>query len=236
MTRVAIFWSTSRRGRRWELLLQHSPHGVVDDLQGCIDGRDDRPWPVAPPTLTSMTTPSTDTAILDATLETLADVGLGGLSLEDVAQRAGVSRQTLYRYFGNRSALISAAILREEERLMQEVMVATAGLTGLREALSTALFTLLTWTRDHPLLRRLLDTEPEGLLPLLASGDAMVLRAARSAIIEVLGDRLPAGADSLTAADLLARVMLSYAINPPAGAPAVVADALAELITSGLRP
>ncbi len=182
----------------------------------------------------SSTTPTTDVVILDATLATLADVGLAGLSLEEVASRAGVSRQTLYRWFGNRNALIGATIMREEDRLMTAVMAATADEQALEPALRTALHTLLVWTQGHPLLRRLLDTEPEGLLPLLTRGDAPVLTAARGAILEVLGDRMPEGADSATAADLLSRVMLSYAIDPPPGDPDRVATSLAALFVHGL--
>jgi AcrR family transcriptional regulator len=176
----------------------------------------------------------TDVLILDATLDVLGDVGLARLSLEAVAARAGLSRQTLYRRFGNRHRLITATVVREESRLLEEVMAATRREPALEPALRTALLTLLTWTRDHPLLGKLLVAEPEGLLPLLASGDAPVLTAARAAIVEVLGDRLPSGADAAAAADLLARVMLSYAIDPPQAPPADVARTLARLFVHGL--
>lgn len=176
----------------------------------------------------------TDVQILDAALAVLGDVGLARLGLEEVAGRAGVSRQTLYRRFGNRQGLIAATLEREEQRLLAAVTAATDGVADLRAALRASLETLLTWTRDHPLLDKLLASEPEGLLPLLASTEAPVLGSARAAVLEVLGDRLPDGADADAAADLLARVMLSYAINPPSAPPAEVAETLARLFVDGL--
>lgn len=57
--------------------------------------------------------PDTRTRILDGAIATMSSTGLARLTLEDVATVAGVSRQTVYRYFGNRDALISATIVRE---------------------------------------------------------------------------------------------------------------------------
>ena len=51
-----------------------------------------------------------DRAISDATLALLAEVGLGALSVEDVAARAGVSKATIYRRFPSREALIVDSI------------------------------------------------------------------------------------------------------------------------------
>jgi AcrR family transcriptional regulator len=183
---------------------------------------------------TAMARTDTRRQILDATFDALADVGLGGLSLEDVAIRGGVSRQTLYRHFGNRGKLIQATIEREEARLLAVVADAAAPHEDLSAALFAALRSLLRWTAEHELLGTLLATEPEALLPLLASGDAPVLAAARPAIAEVLAPRVPAGADTETAADMLARVMLSYAINPPAGDADDVARQLTRLLVEGL--
>lgn len=49
-------------------------------------------------------------AILDATLELLAKQGFDGLSIEGVADRAGVGKMTIYRRWANKEALVSAAL------------------------------------------------------------------------------------------------------------------------------
>ncbi len=92
----------------------------------------------------------------------------------------------------------------------------------------------MEWTRDHPLLIKLLGSEPEALLPLLVAGDAPVLAAARPAIVQVLDGRLPPDTDIDIAADVLARVMLSYAINPPDIEPRLAARRLTGLLLHGL--
>src|SRR6478735_12460344 len=48
-----------------------------------------------------------ETAILKAAAEQVALVGVGRLSLDVVARRAGVSRSTLYRRFPSREALLT---------------------------------------------------------------------------------------------------------------------------------
>jgi AcrR family transcriptional regulator len=47
-----------------------------------------------------------DRAILDATLQLLAEVGPTGLSVEEVAVRAGVSKATIYRRFQTKDDLV----------------------------------------------------------------------------------------------------------------------------------
>jgi AcrR family transcriptional regulator len=53
--------------------------------------------------------PRADGAILDATLELLAEQGLEGLSVEAVAARAGVGKATIYRRWPSRDEMIAAA-------------------------------------------------------------------------------------------------------------------------------
>lgn len=51
-----------------------------------------------------------DRAIIAATLELLAEVGIGGLTTEGVANRAGVGKTTVYRRWPNKDALLVDAI------------------------------------------------------------------------------------------------------------------------------
>ncbi|WP_043620241.1 TetR/AcrR family transcriptional regulator [Nonomuraea candida] len=49
-------------------------------------------------------------AVLTATLAALAEKGLAGLSIEDIAARAEVNRTTIYRRWGTREALLADAL------------------------------------------------------------------------------------------------------------------------------
>jgi AcrR family transcriptional regulator len=52
----------------------------------------------------------TRAAILDATWTLLDERGAENLSVEDIAERAGVSRRAVYLHFGSRAALLTALI------------------------------------------------------------------------------------------------------------------------------
>lgn len=182
---------------------------------------------------------STHDRILDATLEALTRFGIDKLTLEDVASAADLSRQTVYRYFGSKDALIRACLHREEERFLAAVVAQTDGddQLDLRVALERAFVVALHLAREHPLLDRLLETEPDALLPLLMTGEGPVLSVVEPVIEQVLGDRLHHLSDRELhrVADATSRLLLSYAINPAREPIADVASGLAELIVHGVK-
>lgn len=163
--------------------------------------------------------------------------GLGRLSLEDVARTAEVSRQTVYRYFGTRDALIAAAILREERALIARMVAASEPHRDLRPALEAAIAEALRAAREHPLLDRLLETEPEALLPFLTTGRGPVLSAAQPVVEQLLARYLPhLGQLALQrAAEAATRLVVSYAINPSGDDVDDVAAGLADLIANGVK-
>jgi AcrR family transcriptional regulator len=55
------------------------------------------------------------TAILDATAELIADVGYRKLSIEAIAARAGVGKQTIYRWWPSKGAVVFDAFMRLQE-------------------------------------------------------------------------------------------------------------------------
>jgi AcrR family transcriptional regulator len=186
--------------------------------------------------------PDTRTRILDAALAVIGRKGLARLSLEDVAAEAGVSRQTVYRHVGGRDGLITATILREEEAFLDSLR-AVAGLeaaaergTTLRSTLTAAIHLALEDARRHPLLGRLLDTEPAALLPFLIDGRGPVLSAARMVVVDLLGawvPQLPRRQLDLVA-EACTRLIVSYAISPPDDDLEALAAGLAELIADGV--
>ena len=55
--------------------------------------------------------PRTHLAILQATSDLILDVGYEKLTIEGVAARAGVGKQTIYRWWPSKAALVSEAVL-----------------------------------------------------------------------------------------------------------------------------
>lgn len=106
---------------------------------------------------------STRAAILAATRELLEGSGGSTVSMGDIADRAGVTRQLLYHHFSGRGDLLlelSRAIDREvrDPTRQQRVDAAPDGLTALREAVALqghikpqihAVFQALDRLRDH---------------------------------------------------------------------------------------
>lgn len=174
---------------------------------------------------------ATHAAILDATFSVLGSVGIAKLAMEDVAAEAGVSRQTVYRHFGSRDGLLSAVIVREEEALLALVDEATEGVDDLHDAVRLGLSAALRGAEDHPLLQRLLTSEPEALLPFLTLGSGPVLSIVGPAIADVVARRAPtlppATLDFL--GDAIGRVVVSYAISPT-GDIGATATRLADMV------
>jgi AcrR family transcriptional regulator len=137
--------------------------------------------------------------------------------MDDVARRAGLSRATLYRHFESKDALVQAVILSEAERFFAKIDVALAGVCRSEERVVEGFAFALRYVRRHALLRKLLRTEPEALLPYLL-GDSRLIPIATEAVAA----RIPGDAghgtvdpeDARSAAELVVRLVLSLALTP----------------------
>lgn len=58
------------------------------------------------------------TAIVTATRELLLERGFDGLTIEAVAARAGVGKQTIYRWWRSRPALVADVMLEDADRIL----------------------------------------------------------------------------------------------------------------------
>jgi AcrR family transcriptional regulator len=124
-----------------------------------------------------MTAPGLD-PLLAATRECVMDVGLKRTTLADVARRAGVSRMTVYRQYGDLQAIVNALLECELLVLIDEARAAVAGLPTARERLVEAGVRTVEGIARHPLYRRVLDVDPELLLPLVVDRFGSTQRAA----------------------------------------------------------
>jgi AcrR family transcriptional regulator len=88
-------------------------------------------------------------AILDATLELLAEEGLQGLSIEEVAARAGVGKTTIYRRWSSKDELVIDAI----REVQVNLSVIDTG--NFRNDLVTLFKTAYQGMMTHPLLEQL---------------------------------------------------------------------------------
>jgi AcrR family transcriptional regulator len=106
--------------------------------------------------------------ILDGAMEAVARHGVGKLEMSDVGALAGLSRATVYRYFPNRDALVAELTRREALRFKQEMLAAIAQAPPGPARILVALEHATRQVGEHPVLQRLLETDP-----------ALVLRSLR---------------------------------------------------------
>jgi AcrR family transcriptional regulator len=84
------------------------------------------------------------TAIVSATRELLLERGFDGLTIEAVAARAGVGKQTIYRWWPSRPALVADVMLEDADRILASVDHSddlAADLVGWVRRLTTTLTT-----------------------------------------------------------------------------------------------
>ncbi|MFG2015199.1 TetR/AcrR family transcriptional regulator [Actinomadura geliboluensis] len=182
-----------------------------------------------------------DTRILDAALAEFETYGLRRVSVEDVAKRAGVARTTIYRRFSNKEQLLQAVILRECHRFLTAIAEATEDLGSAEEAVVEGFVVGLRSARTHPLMTRVLESEPEAFLPQLSMNGGAVMLAARDILAERLRRARPGDAqDHGTVAEVLLRLAVSLLLVPGGGLRLDDEDAIRafarDYLTRMLRP
>jgi AcrR family transcriptional regulator len=110
--------------------------------------------------------PDTRDRILEAAARTVARHGVQKLGMGDVSSDAAVSRGTLYRYFPTRDHLLRTLARHEGRRFQERVAAAVREVEGA-ERLLVALRFATEHARQHPVLQRLLETDPAFLLQAL---------------------------------------------------------------------
>lgn len=110
-----------------------------------------------------------DRAILDATRETLAELGWGGLTMGHVATRAKVAKTTLYRRWPSKNELVVDAVASLFDELVmpdlgslradiESVVEQFAGLLARPETQAALLALFAEGTRDPQLRRRIRES------------------------------------------------------------------------------
>jgi AcrR family transcriptional regulator len=165
--------------------------------------------------------PTTHDSVLDAVGELLAEEAWPAVSMAAVAQRAGVSRQTLYNAFGNRDRLAQAYLMREAERFLGAIEEAvTSNVDDPRRALTSAAELFLSLVSTHPMVRAVSTQEGEELVALATTRGGALLTGMTDRLSELIQANWPQvdPAGSRLLAATLVRLAISHAVlptNPP---------------------
>src|SRR5881392_1617335 len=98
--------------------------------------------------------------VLDHAVEIMAEEGVAGLSIGEIARRMGIRPPSLYVYFPSKHALYDALFARGARLLLAAMEAVTAALpataTTLAEILLPAAQAFVRWSVEHPAYSQLL--------------------------------------------------------------------------------
>ncbi|WP_330253620.1 TetR/AcrR family transcriptional regulator [Nocardia sp. NBC_00565] len=155
--------------------------------------------------------------LLESALSAFLDFGIKRTSMGEIARRAGISPATLYRRFESKNELVEAVSVREAQRFVAEIDKRVQKVDGVEEQLVEIFVAVITAIAGNELLRRLLRTEPDLILPRLTTEAGPIIAVGRTYLAEKLRE-LRSGADDDFDADLVAEIMarlaLSLALTP----------------------
>lgn len=162
--------------------------------------------------------PALEDRIVDAVLDCVARWGLAKTTADDIARAVGVSRATLYRAFpGGKDVMVDAAVQRETRRFFAIVSDRLAAADDLETLLTVGITAAARFLADHEALRFLLAHEPERVLPAFTFDRlARTLEVATAFTAPYLEPFVGDPRRAADGAELLVRVLLSYALNPTA--------------------
>ena len=170
--------------------------------------------------------------LLDAALEALRTHRWADVTMADVAEAAGVSRQTLYNEFGSRDEFARILLLREADRFLVSVEEAVrAHLDDPAVALSAAFDVFLIAAAENPLVGSVFQGGADELLALVTTRGMPLIEHAVERLAGVMTDGWPqaAPADCELLSECLVRLAISYAALPK-GPTSITADSVAALL------
>ncbi|GAB2443907.1 TetR/AcrR family transcriptional regulator [Nocardia tengchongensis] len=159
--------------------------------------------------------------LLESALSAFLDFGIKRTSMGEIARRAGISPATLYRRFESKNDLVAAVGVREAQLFIasidERVQAAAVGKSGDAQ-LVEVFAAFIIQLANNKLLRRLLRTEPDTILPRLTTEAGPVLAVGRTYLAEKLralqasGDLPEFDADLV--AEVFARLGQSLVLTP----------------------
>ena len=157
--------------------------------------------------------------ILDAAVVGFGTVGVRRTTMEDVAEGAGISRATLYRRFGGRDEIVRATVQREMAGCLAAVERDLRGVRAPVDRFVDGFVGILQAVRANPLLVRLLQDEPDVLLPQLTLQASPIMTMCRDWLADELAvarqrGRVRGDVDPAIVAELLVRLSHSLLLTP----------------------
>jgi AcrR family transcriptional regulator len=157
--------------------------------------------------------------ILDAATECLLAEGLDARLHAAIAERAGISRPTVYKYVGDQAAIVAAILDRELDRFFGAAVPILRRSDDLEAHLVSAIVFVVDYARDHALLQKALAEHPEMIQPALTTQAGPLVERVVGLFEEQLGralTRSDSPLDPRSAAEWGYRIVISIVTTPTA--------------------
>ena len=128
--------------------------------------------------------------ILDAATECMLAEGLDARLHAMIAERAGISRPTVYKYVGDQAAIVAAILDRELDRFFDAAVPLLRRSDDLEAHLIDAIVFVVDYGRGHALLQKALREHPELILPALTTESGPLVERVVALFEEQLGRAL----------------------------------------------
>jgi AcrR family transcriptional regulator len=160
---------------------------------------------------------NTDARIFDGALEAIASYGSQRVTVDDIADAAGVSRMTIFRRFGTKDSVLQRLTARELSRFLADVDARIETITDPAARTAEGFVLCLQLAQQHPWFSRLFRSDQRMLIDVMSNGDPSPLAMGRDFVADALLRYRPGSNDDQSRqrlAELLIRVTLAYALFP----------------------
>ncbi|MEU6559601.1 TetR/AcrR family transcriptional regulator [Nocardia nova] len=159
------------------------------------------------------------TRVLDAACEQFGEMGIRRSTMDDVAQRANVSRITVYRRFATKEILVEQVILREYRRYFDQFLTEIRRGHTAADRVTLGFVTSLRTIRGNPIIGGLLTAEPDMLVGTMIGDQGRTVAMVREFVAGQLRCEQQAGAvpdeiDADMVAELMVRISASFLAIP----------------------
>ncbi len=149
--------------------------------------------------------------LVDVAKAVFADLGYDAASVEEIANRAGVSKPIVYEHFGGKEGVYAVVVDRETTRLLEMITSRLGPGLGAREQVRSSAMAFLDYIEDDPAGFRVLTRDsPAGFS---GGGMAGLLADVAAKAEEVLGGFFARTGIDLAAAPLYAHALVGMVVH-----------------------
>lgn len=156
--------------------------------------------------------------IIDAAIAEFTEYGIKRVGIDNIARRTGIHRVTVYRHFRGKDEIVAAAALTWVQRFLALISRAVVDLPTAAERFVEGFALSLCGLRAEPLVRRILDADPEYALPYLTTRGGVVVAALRvcfaAQLRSFLDHERTDAVDVDAVAEFAVRLGLSFLLTP----------------------